>query len=361
MLQFSGKGGSRMILERMTRLSSILAAATLVAVAAFAQSSSGTVSGRVVDPTGAAVAGAEVQILNQADRNLRNFTSTASGDFAFPNLDPGDYTLTVKMAGFKSYEKKDMHLAASDAMAMEIKLEVGAVSETVEVTAQGAAVETASGERSGLLDTKQIGDLMARGRDVMSLLQILPGVINDNTGGDTLGQFTTPTMSGTRAEYNALNIDGISGNTARGKNAQSPINLDAIAEVKVLQNSYTAKYGTASGGIINLVTKSGTQSFHGGAYYYNRNEAFNANDFFNNRGGIARQRYRYNTEGTFLGGPVFIPNHFNTSKQRLFFFFSQEYLPNQSPNPANTFTVPTALERKGDFSQSTRRPTRCLR
>jgi hypothetical protein len=176
-LQFTGKGDSRMILKRMTRLSSILAAATLFAAAAFAQSSSGTVSGRVVDPTGAAIAGAEVHILNQADRNLRSFNTTPAGDFAFPNLDPGDYTVTVKMAGFKGYEKRDMHLAASDALAMgEIRLEVGAVSETVEVTAQGAAVETASGERSGLLDTKQIGDLMARGRDVMSLLQILPGV-----------------------------------------------------------------------------------------------------------------------------------------------------------------------------------------
>lgn len=337
----------------MTLWSRLVPAALLAAGIVYAQGSSGTVSGRVVDATGGAVAGAEVHIQNQADRNLRNFATTAEGDFVFPNLVPGDYTLSIKMAGFKGYEKKDIHLAASDTLALgDVRLEVGAVSETVEVTAQGATVETASGERSGLLDTKQIGELMARGRDVMSLLQILPGVINDNTGGETLGQFTTPTMSGTRAEYNALNIDGISGNTARGKNAQSPINLDAIAEVKVLQNSYTAKYGTASGGIINLVTKSGTQGFHGGVYYYNRNEAFNANDFFNNRQGIARQRYRYNTEGSFLGGPVFWPNHFNRDRQKVFFFFSQEYLPNQSPNPVNNFTVPTALERKGDFSQS---------
>jgi hypothetical protein len=124
-------------------------------------------------------------------------------------------------------------------------------------------------------------------------------------------------MDGTRAFYNSLNIDGISGNTARGRTAESPINRDAIAEVKVLANTYTAESGTAAGAVINIITKSGTQQFHGGAYYYNRNEAFNANNFFNNRQGIARQRYRYNTEGSNLGGPIYIPGHFNTNKQKL--------------------------------------------
>ena len=114
----------------------------------------------------------------------------------------------------------------------------------------------------------------------MALLQVMmPGVVNDNTGSDVLGQYTTPTMDGTRNNYNALNIDGISGNTARGSNAQSPINMDAISEVTVLANSYTAEFGTAGGGVINLVTKTGTQRFHGSAYYYSRNEDFNANNF----------------------------------------------------------------------------------
>jgi outer membrane receptor protein involved in Fe transport len=336
----------------------VAAALLLLTATLFGQGSSGSISGRVVDPTGAAIAGAEVHLINQVDRQTRTFTTTQSGDFAFPAIEPGDYTLSLKLQGFKQYEKKDVHLAANASLsAGDLKLEVGAVSETVEVTAQGAVVETASGDRTSVLDSKQITDLMARGRDVMSLLQVLPGVVNDNTGSDTLGQFTTPTMDGTRAEYNSLNIDGISGNTARGKNAQSPINMDAIETVTVLTNSYTAKYGTASGGVINLVTKSGTQRFHGGAYYYNRNEAFNANDFFNNRGGIARQRYRYNTEGANLGGPIFWPHHFNADKQKLFFFISQEYLPNQSPNSANQYTMPTALERKGDFSQSYKNAT----
>src|SRR5262249_20320098 len=155
-------------------------------------------------------------------------------------------------------------------------------------------------------DSHEVMDLMARGRDVMAMLQILPGVVDDATGSDVLGQFGTPTMSGGRSYYNALNIDGISGNTARGRTAESPINLNAISEVKVLQNSYTAEYGPSASGVINLVTKSGTQTFHGDVYYYNRNEAFNANNFFNNRQGVARQRYRYNTVGEDVGGPIYI-------------------------------------------------------
>jgi hypothetical protein len=332
--------------------------AMILAAGALAQSSSGTISGRVVDATGSSIANAEVHVTNQTDRSARSFTTTSTGEFVFPNLIPGDYTLSVKVAGFKQLNKSDLHLSSADTLAVgDLKLEVGAVTESVEVKAEGAVVETASAERSSLLDSKQVMDLMARGRDVMALLQILPGVIDDATGSDVLGQFGTPTMEGVRNNYNALNIDGISGNTARGRTAESPINMDAIAEVKVLTNSYTAEFGTASGGIINLVTKSGTQSFHGGAYYYSRNEDFNANNFFNNRQGVARPRYRYNTVGYNLGGPIYWPNHFNAAKQKLFFFFSQEIDPNQTPNSISNFTVPTALERQGNFSQSYKNAT----
>jgi hypothetical protein len=323
-----------------------------------AQSSTGTISGRLVDQTGSAVPGVELRCINQVDQSARTFTTTPDGEFTFTNLPPGTYTLSVKLAGFKQYDRKDLHLTASDTLgAGDLKLEVGAVSEVVEVVSQGAVVETESGDRTSLIDSHEVMDLMARGRDVMSMLQILPGVVDDATGSDVLGQFGTPTMSGGRSYYNALNIDGISGNTARGRTAESPINLDAISEVKVLQNSYTAEYGPSASGVINLVTKSGTQLFHGGVYYYNRNEFFNANNFFNNRQGVKRPRYRYNTVGENLGGPIYIPNHFNINKQKLFFFFSQEIDPNQSPNSTANFTVPTSLERQGNFSQSLKNAT----
>jgi hypothetical protein len=341
----------------MKRLLLSLSVLLLAASSAMAQSSSGTISGRVVDPSGATIVGAEVRVINQVDQSARQFTTDANGDFLFPNLEPGVYTLAVKAAGFKSYDRKDLRLSASDRLAAgDIRLEVGAVSDTVEVTAEAAQVQTASAERSGTLDSKQVMDLMARGRDVMSLLQILPGVVDDNTGGDTLGQYSTPTMAGTRSFYNSLNIDGISGNTARGRTAESPLNMDAISEIKVLQNSYPAEYGPSAGGVINLVTKGGTRNLHGGLYYYNRNEAFNANTFFNNRAGVKTQRYRYNTTGVNVGGPIFWPGHFNTNRQKLFFYFSLEYLPNQSPNSLSYFTVPTANERQGIFTRTIKDP-----
>jgi hypothetical protein len=337
------------------RFVAMFSAFLLFAGMLLSQSSSGTISGRVLDPSGQSVAGAVVRLTNQLLKDSRAFTTTAAGDFVFSDAQPGTYSIQVKMQGFKQFEQTNIELTASDRVSVgDLKLQIGSVTETMEVRSSGAQVQTASAERSGLLDSKQITDLMARGRDVMALLQTMPGVVDDATGSDTLGAFGTPTMDGIRQQYNSLNIDGISGNTARGSNAQSPINMDAITEVKVLANSYTAEYGTASGGVINLVTKSGTQQFHVGAYYYNRNEDFNADSFFNNRATpfIPRPRYRFNTVGYNVGGPVYWPHHFNTAKQKLFFFFSQEILPNQSPNATSNFTVPTALERTGDFSQS---------
>ncbi len=345
-------------------------AAICTAALATGQSTTGTLTGRVIDPSSAAIAGAEVKLINQATRDTRRLETTTGGDFAFLEVKPGAYTLSVRAGGFKHLEKSNLNLTSSERLATgDLRLEVGAVNETIEVVAVGAAVQTESAERSAVIDSRQISELMAKGRDVMALLQLLPGAVDDATGSETLGTFSIPSMGGTRAAYSSLNIDGISGNTARGRTAESPINMDAIAEVKVMTNSYPAEYGTASGTVINLVTKGGTQKIQGGAYYYNRNEAFNANTFFNNRQKIARQRYRYNTTGVNLGGPIFVPGRFNNNKDKLFFYFSMEVLPNQSPNSLRNYTVPTELERKGDFSKSTEpaqippasRIARCLR
>jgi hypothetical protein len=311
----------------------------------------------VEDSSGAAVAGVQVLVINEVDHRARTFTTSGAGEFTFAQLAPGDYTISIETAGFKKFEKTGLHLTAGDTSDVgAVRLEIGAVSETVEVKASGATIETATGDRAALVDSKQISELMARGRDVMALLQTLPGVIDDSTGSDVLGAFTMPTMNGMRSNYNSMSIDGIGG-TSYTKSVYSPINLDAISEVKVFGNSYAAEVGPSASGAIVISTKGGTQSFHGGVYYYSRNEALNANSFFNNRQGIKRQRYRYNTVGANLGGPIYFPGHFNTGKQKLFFYFSQEIDPNQTPWAVTNFTVPTALERKGDFSQSYKNAT----
>src|SRR5262249_51862876 len=157
-------------------------------------------------------------------------------------------------------------------------------------------------------DSVQVANLTTRGRDVFGLLATLPGVVYDGRGFDGIGTQNSPqSFSGVRGNYSGANIDGVSGQTRSGNSMETPVNMDTVAEVKVLSNNYQAEYGKAAAGIINIVTKSGSPVFHGLAYYYVRNEAFNANDFFNNAGGQPRGRYRYNTIGGNLGGPIYIP------------------------------------------------------
>jgi hypothetical protein len=334
---------------------------TLVAVAMLAvpratvaQTSSGTLSGRVLDAQGAAIPGATVTVTRRDTLETRTFTSDPAGQFVFTSLQPGLYDLSVDLEGFKRLEKKGLALSASDRLsAGDLRLEVGGVSESVQVTATVSPVQSASSERSAVLDSNQVKNLMSRGRDVMALLTILPGVVNDGEGSDALGVFNSPaSVSGTRGIYGGMNVDGISGNVRSGDHIDNPVNMDAVAEVKVLMNSYQAEYGKGAGAIINVVSKTGTASFHGAAYDYVRNDRFNANNFFRNRQNLPRGDYRYNTMGSNLGGPLFVPGKFNTGKDKLFFFASQELLHNVQPNGPRNFTVPTAAERQGDFSQS---------
>lgn len=337
-------------------LRSLLTLVVFCAGLGLAQTSTGTITGRVVDASGQYVPKAEVRLINQDTHDTRLEYSGETGEFLFTSVQTGKYTVAVKAAGFKQLDKKDLELSSSERLAAgDLRLEVGSVSESVEVKADAATVQTISSEKSALLDSTQITNLMSRGRDLMALLIILPGVVNDGEGSDSLGVFNSPSaMSGVTGDHNAMNIDGISGNTRSGTHLDTPVNMDAVSEVKVLTNNYQAEYGKGGASVINVITKSGTRDFHGGAYYFIRNEDFNANTFFNNRGQpyVARQRYRYNTIGSNVGGPIYIPNHFNTAKDKLFFFFSQEYLPIQSPNSPRNYTVPTALERNGDFSQT---------
>jgi hypothetical protein len=318
------------------------------------QSSTGTVSGRVLDPSGQAVSAARVILIREDTLETRTFTTEPGGDFMFTSIQPGVYDLRVEAHGFRTLEKQGLALSASDHLsAGDLRLQIGSVSEAIQVTADVTAVQSVSSERSAVLDSNQVTNLMSRGRDVMALLVVLPGVVNDGEGNDSFGVFNSPAaISGTRGVYGGMNMDGISGNTRSGDHLDTPTNMDTVAEVKVLANTYQAEYGKGAGGIINIVTKSGKRNFFGTAYYYNRNEAFNANNFFSNRQGNRRGRYRYNTLGGNLGGPIYIPGRFNRDRQKLFFFFAQEYLPNQQPNGPRNYTVPTALERAGDFSQT---------
>ncbi len=339
---------------RKQYLIALLAILSLISSAAWAQTSSGSITGRVVDQTTAVLVDARVTLTNQETGDVRTAITDKNGEFLFLALQPGTFAVSVQAERFKRFEKRDLVLSASDRLsAGTLQLEVGATSQQTTVTAEVATVQTETSERSAVLDSKEISSLMSLGRDPLALLRVLPGIVKDDNGASGLGTEGVGVVAGVRQEHNAVSIDGVNGNPrGDGNKLDTPVNMDAVAEIKVVLNSYQAEYGQSAGAIVNMTTKSGTQDFHGSAYYYNRNEAFNANGWVNNHNNTPRGRYRYNTWGFTTGGPVYIPKVFNTSKQKLFFFFSQEHWPTQGSTGPQRYLMPTAAERAGDFSNT---------
>lgn len=332
----------------------LMYALTLVTgFAGYAQTTSGIISGRVVDQSGGAVLSAQVRLTEQQTGVVQTTKVLPDGSFVFADVKPGTFSVTVQAPGFEQLIKSNLVLSANERLsAGNLTLHVGAVNQSVTVTAAVTPVQTTSAEISGELDTQQLDNLLDVGRDFMTMLKTIPGVVNPG-GASSLGGTTTPYVNGLRNVYNSANVDGVSGTPRPGQSMDTPPNLDAIQEVKVLTSGYQAEYGAGAGGaVINVVTKGGTQQFHGTGYYYGRNEAFNANNWFNKYKGQARPEYRYNTVGGNIGGPIWWPGHFNRAKNKLFFFYSQEYWPTKRPEGLKEYTVPTALERQGDFSQS---------
>jgi Carboxypeptidase regulatory-like domain len=331
----------------------------LIAKMAFAQTSSGEISGRVIDSSDAVVVDAQVTLTNQDTGDVRETRTDRFGNFLFPALQPGVFRVTVSALSFQSMEKRDLKLSASERLsAGDFKLAVGGVTEEVSVTAAPPPIQIESAARSAVLDSKQISTLMTIGRDPLSLLRTLPGIVGagdsngrddagDGLGGSQLGTSGPGVINGVRGSSNAVSIDGVSGNPrGDGNKLDTPLNVDAVAEVTVQLTGHQAEYGQSAGGIVNLTTKSGTSEFHGSAYYYGRNEALNANDFFRNYRAQPRDKYRFNTYGASLGGPV------SKTQNKLFFFFSMERWPTKASIDDQLFMMPTAAERSGDFSNS---------
>lgn len=340
-------------MTRTRRVLHLWAALLATAAVGLGQTSSGVISGLVADPSGAPIPFVRVTLTNVNTGERRTVPTQETGNFVFSAVLPGAYSITVEQQGFKRVEKTGLNITASERLsAGTITLEVGSVAESIEVTAPATTVQTTSQERSAVLTPDQMDKLMSRGRDFLTLLRVLPGVIQTSDP-QTLGRTPLPIMQGSRMSFSNITIDGAATNDLGSmQTLGTPVNMDAISEVKVLMNNYQAEYGRTGGSVINAVTKSGTRDFHGGAYYYKRHEQFNANSFFNNLNRQPKPRYRYNTWGWNLGGPVFLPGKFNTDRNKLFFFYSTEYLPTSSPGGIQRLTMPTALERQGDFSQS---------
>jgi hypothetical protein len=320
---------------------------------ASAQTIMGSIVGSVADPGGLPVAGAEIKVTQTSTGTQRTVRTDNRGDFLASGLNPDRYTVLVTVTGFKTLERREVALSAGERLALgELKLELGSVAESISVEAQGTAVQTASAERSGVVTQQQIDNLMIRGRNVMALLQILPGVLDNDTTED-LSLNWNVNINGNRNNTTNLSLDGLSVNNIGNQNASLvTMSADSIAEVQVLLSNYQAQYGLMSGATVVMVAKSGTRSFHGLGSYFKRHEQFNATPFFNNRLGLAKPRSRYNTWTYNVGGPIYVPGRFNRNRDKLFFFWNQEFWPALAALPVTNVTVPTAAERDGDFSQS---------
>ncbi len=324
--------------------------AVLLPRSAAAQAVSGTISGNVADPQGQVIPGATLTVINEATNDSRITVSDGNGSFQVTNLQPGSYTVKVEMPSFRTLERKNVVLSAGERLSVgTLALDIGSLGETVVVEARGTQVNIAETQHSGLITAKQIEQVQVLGRDVTSIMRLLPGVRYENTV-DSLGMSfgtSVPNVGGARRDWSNVIVDGVVANEVGATNLMAQqINLDAIAEVRVLLNSYRAEFGRAGGGQVQIVSKSGTSNYHGNLYYYGRNEHLNATNFFTNRANVDKPRYRFNTYGANLGGPV------PKAEKKLFFFYSMEAPLVNRPGPLRNWTMPTNAEMTGDFSQT---------
>ena len=313
----------------------------------------GTITGTVLDSSGSVVPGASVTITN-VDKGVvaRSITTGAGGIYVAEALPVGTYQVSVSAAGFQTTVSSNVMLNVADRLEVNFSLKVGTTKQTVEVTGTVAQVQTQTGEVSQIVSTTQMSQLPIVDRNFMELQQTVPGSVK--TAGDELGKsFYNQkgyAVNGFDQSLTGYQLDGAQ-NTDMG-NQTSPMTApppDALSEFKVLTSNYSAQYGTAGGAVMLAVTKSGTNQFHGDAYDYVRNNVFDANNYFLNSAGQSIPPFRYNDFGYTIGGPFYIPGHYNTSKSKTFFFWDQEWLRERSSSTIVAAT-PTAAMRTGDFS-----------
>jgi len=327
----------------------------LLAVRVGAQSTSGSVFGSVIDPDGNVVPGATVTLTNEKSGEIRTTVTTETGTYVFASLTPGTYSVQVQLQGFKSVERKGNTVLANNRLTVPpLKLEIGALAEAVTVTARGETVATTTTSQMAILDLKQVENLSIRGRDPISLLKVLPGVSLLANDQETFGgSFATPVPNIQGGRGQTIYVDGVNGGDGGGGgNFSAATNMDAIEEVNVQMAAYTAEYGLKGGAQVNIVTKHGGNDYRGTGYWYMRHEALNATNYFNNSAGVPKPQYRYSTLGGNIGGPVPAIPKVNSNGKKLFFFYSIDDTQLKDVNLLRRYTMPTALERAGDFSQS---------
>lgn len=321
-----------------------------------AQTTSASVSGTIQDAQGGVLPGVTVTLTSRTQGNVLTTTTDSEGRFVFPIVRPDTYTMQVALEGFKTLERTNVVVNANDRFsAGTLRMEVGAMTEEISVTGRISELQSASGERSFALESQALKNIANNGRALFNFATLVPGALQQGGSGSEIGSVAGFTVNGQRPNSNNITIDGVA-NIDTGNNGgnMATTNIDAVAEFKVLTNSYQAEYGRAVGGQVQVVTKSGARDFFGSGYWYGRRSDWNANTWTNKRvtPEIQPPDTSRNDSGYTIGGPVTVPGLFNEDRRKLFFFWSQEFQRRTDPASERQARVPTALERRGDFSQS---------
>ena len=337
----------------MHRVSLVVVSLSVLAGVVCAQSTNASLTGRVTDPTKARIAAARVAAISSGT-NIRNKTITnESGEYYLPNLPPGTYRIEVEKTGFKTLIRADVILHVQDALDIDFEMTVGPASESISVEGGAPLVNAESATVSTVVDSKFVEDLPLNGRSFQTLIMLTPGVVVTQTAFDDQGQFS---VNGQRADANYFTVDGVSANfgvtgylplvqggtgalpaqsAAGGTN--SLVSVDAMQEFRVQTSSFAPEFGRTPGGQFSIVTRSGTNDFHGTLFEYFRNRVLDANDWFVNYNHLPAPEERQNDFGGVFGGPIV--------KDKTFFFFSYEGLRLRQPATQET-VVPDSTSRQ---------------
>lgn len=308
----------------------------------YAQGPSATVVGSVQDATGAALPGASLKIVNINTSETRQAVSSETGEFTVPGLAPGEYEIVVEKQGFHTLRQSGITLQVDQTARFNFKLEVGSVSESVEVHAEAPLINTENATKGEVIATEEMVEMPLDGRDFADLANMVPGVMPKAQG----GQGSNFNINGARADNTNFIVDGFNDQNPRAAAIQVQPNLDAMQEFKMQTSGYSAEYGRLAGGVMNMVLKSGTNKLHATIFEFLRNDKLDSRNFFD----VEKHELRRNQFGATVSGPVVIPHVYN-GRDRTFFLFSWESY-RQVLGENQLSLVPTALEQAGDFSQS---------
>jgi hypothetical protein len=319
-----------------------VAASILFPVLLCAQGTGGRILGRVTDPTGAVVSGVKITATNDATGVGVDVRSNESGDYVFPNLPVGTYSLTFDVSGFKKVVRHSISLDVNQVITLNMTLQLGATQEVVDVTSEAPIVDTTSTQLGAVVNNRSVNELPLNQRDTYQFLQLQPGVQAQlgSSGGTFYGSTDAGSVSvnGGRDRMNNFSVNGGDANDAFVNLPTIQPTPDAIEEFRVISNTFDAEYGRNSGSVVNVITKSGSNQFHGNVYEYFRNAVLNAQGYFN----TVKPQFNQNQFGGTFGGPL--------RRDRTFFFTSYEGRRVREGISGQTVIVPTPQERNGDFS-----------